>query len=101
MRAIRHFFLLWLSVLLITECSQNVKNMENRTFRQDLELIRAHDPDAQLLQDRNGESMLIVSPKYQGKVFTSTTGGKDALSLGWVNEEAIRSDQLDSQINAP
>lgn len=100
MRAIRHFFLLWLSVLMITECNQNVKNMENRTFRQDLELILAHDPDAQLLQDRNGKSMLIVSPKYQGKVFTSTTGGKDALSLGWVNEEAIQSDQLDSQINA-
>ncbi len=100
MRAIHYFFLSVLSVHLITDCNQNVENMENRTFRQDLELILAHDPDAQLLQDRNGESMLIVSPKYQGKVFTSSTGGKDALSLGWVNEEAIRSDQLDSQINA-
>src|SRR5690606_13401492 len=52
-----------------------------------------------VLENNAGKSRIIISPKYQAKVFTSTTDGNGGESIGWVNYEAF-GDSLDGHMNA-
>ena len=54
---------------------------EKTGFEKDLAFLQQYD--SLLLVLSEGSSKLIVSPKYQAKVFTSTTG--DGSSFGWIN----------------
>lgn len=56
------------------------------TFGYDLNFLKSKDNVIVLRMD---ESQIIVSPKYQGKVFTSTAEGKGGRSFGWVNYQAF------------
>ena len=55
-------------------------------FGYDLQFLQKHD-DVVVL--KSGSSQVIVSPKYQAKVFTSTADGERGLSFGWVNYKAF------------
>jgi hypothetical protein len=48
---------------------------------------------------KNGASQLIVSPRYQAKVFTSTAAGEGGISFGWINYKAFGNKQ-DPHMNA-
>jgi len=52
-------------------------------FGYDLHFLKKWDSTLVVLKD--GDAKLIVSPKYQGKVFTSTATGDRGLSFGWIN----------------
>ena len=56
------------------------------TFGYDLNFLKQHDSVIVL---ESGSSRVIVSPKYQGKVFTSTAGGDSGRSFGWVHYKAF------------
>lgn len=56
------------------------------SFRYDLAFLQKHDSVIVL---KSGEAQVIVSPKYQAKVFTSTAGGNNGRSLGWINYKAF------------
>nr|WP_294944688.1 DUF6786 family protein [uncultured Mucilaginibacter sp.] len=60
----------------------------NGTFAHDLNFLKAHDSIV-VLQSNNGLSKVIVSPKYQAKVFTSTADGDYSQSFGWINYKAF------------
>jgi hypothetical protein len=63
-------------------------------FEKDLAFLRKHDNIVVLSQ---GNSKVIVSPKYQAKVFTSTPG--DGNSFGWINYKVFEADP-DPHMNA-
>ncbi|TKK72015.1 hypothetical protein FC093_03110 [Ilyomonas limi] len=68
------------------------------TFGYDLHFLQQHDDSMVVLKaDDNAE--IIVSPKYQAKVFTSTANGNEGLSFGWVNYKAF-SAPTDAHMNA-
>jgi len=56
----------------------------NNSFDNDLAFLQKHDSVIVL---KSGSSMVIVSPKYQAKVFTSTADG--STSFGWINYKAF------------
>jgi hypothetical protein len=66
------------------------------TFGYDLNFLSQHDS---VLVLSSGESKVIVSPKYQGKVFTSSAAGDSGLSFGWIHYKAF-SGPLDPHMNA-
>jgi hypothetical protein len=68
------------------------------SFGYDLNFLKQHD-SVVILQAGNGNSKVIVSPKYQAKVFTSTAEGNDGYSFGWVNYKAF-SLPADAHMNA-
>ena len=68
------------------------------SFGYDLHFLQQHD-SVIILKDESGNSQIIVSPKYQAKVFTSTVNGNDGASIGWVNYKAF-GDSLDAHMNA-
>src|SRR5262245_36472702 len=58
------------------------------TFGYDLDFLKKHDSIITLKSD-NENSQVLVSAKYQGKVFTSTADGLNGKSFGWINYKAF------------
>jgi hypothetical protein len=58
------------------------------TFGYDLGFLREHDSLIVLATD-SGKAKVIVSPKYQAKVFTSTADGDKGQSFGWIHYKAF------------
>ena len=68
------------------------------SFGYDLQFLSKHD-EVVLLKSSDSDAQVIVSPKYQGKVFTSTAAGLQGSSFGWVNYKAFDA-VVDSHMNA-
>jgi len=68
------------------------------TFGYDLNFLQKRD-SVIVLQSGDGSAKVIVSPKYQGKVFTSTGDGDTGKSFGWINYKAFDA-KTDPHMNA-
>jgi hypothetical protein len=66
-------------------------------FESDVSFLRQHT-EVILLGDPSG-SQVVVAPAYQGRVLTSTTGGGDAPSFGWIGRAAITAGRKQPHIN--
>ena len=56
-------------------------------FASDLAFIREHTRP--LVLGESSGPQVVVAPEYQGRVMTSTTGGAEAPSFGWIGRTAI------------
>ena len=56
------------------------------TFGYDVDFVAKHTKTL-LLED--GDAQVLVVPGYQGRVMTSTTGGRSGPSYGWLNYKVI------------
>lgn len=65
-------------------------------FEQDVEFLKQHT-DVVVLS--NGQAEVAVCPQMQGRVMTSTAGGPEGLSYGWINREFIASGQNNPHMN--
>ncbi|SHM63625.1 hypothetical protein SAMN04488057_102415 [Cyclobacterium lianum] len=97
--------LAFLSILILTNaCSARKKSNQNSedrptNFFQDKTFLEKYDPQLIELSTEDQQAKVLVSPKYQGKVFTSTAAGDDGESFGWINYEAFDG-PLDKHMNA-
>ncbi|MDD3561496.1 DUF6786 family protein [Petrimonas mucosa] len=90
----------------LISCTGNVKksmqNMENEyekgTFGYDLNYLSKKDSLIVLKSD-DEKAQVIVSAKYQAKVFTSTVNGKEGNSLGFVNYRFFDAGIVDEHMN--
>lgn len=71
---------------------------EKGTFGYDLYYLADKD-SVILLTDKDEKAQVLVSPGYQGKVFTSTVDGKQGRSLGYLNYKALESNIIDEHMN--
>lgn len=78
--------------------NKDVTSYKEGTFGYDLNFLKQHDSVVVLKSDGEN-SQIIVSPKYQAKVFTSTADGDEGLSFGWVNYKAFTA-PVDAHMNA-
>ncbi len=53
-----------------------------------------------VLTDESGQAQVAVNPDLQGRVMTSTAGGPDGLSFGWINRELLPAKQNNVHMNA-
>jgi len=79
---------------LMMACSSGSKTMDDTmpakgSFGYDLAFLKTHDPDLTVLSDPDSSAQVIVSARYQGKVFTSTAEGLGGTSFGWINYSAF------------
>ena len=95
-----HFRLLivLLCVGILAGCMEQQKKMGKNTFGNDLEFLKKHT-DVVVLSDETGDGRVAVLPKMQGRVMTSTAGGTDGLSFGWINRELVASGEFAEHIN--
>jgi hypothetical protein len=88
---------------IFASCSDKPKTLNQNTayhegsFGHDLQFLQQYDSVIVLRSDEAAQ--VIVSPKYQGKVFTSTAEGLPGKSFGWINYKAFKA-PLDSHMNA-
>lgn len=73
-------------------------DFEKGSFGYDLAFLQQHD-SVIVLKSNDDKAQIIVSPKYQAKVFTSTANGNEGLSFGWVNYKAFTGPE-DEHMNA-
>ena len=67
-------------------------------FASDLAFLR-QNTEVVVLSDSSGAAQVVVAPEYQGRVMTSTTGGADAPSFGWIGRATIAARQRQPHIN--
>lgn len=67
-------------------------------FDADLAFLR-QNTDVVVLSDPAGAARVVVAPEYQGRVMTSTTGGDEAPSFGWIGRAAIAAGERQPHIN--
>ncbi|QNL50576.1 hypothetical protein H8S90_02920 [Olivibacter sp. SDN3] len=79
------------------EESQEMDSYNKGSFGYDLAFLKKKD-SLVVLQNTQGDGKVVVSPKYQAKVFTSTAEGEEGLSFGWINYDAF--DKQDEHMNA-
>jgi len=58
------------------------------TFEYDINFLRGHD-SVIVLQSDQGKAKVVISAKYQAKVFTSTADGDKGQSFGWIHYKAF------------
>jgi hypothetical protein len=68
-------------------------------FKDDVAFLKQHT-QAVVLTDEAGSAQVAVNPDLQGRVMTSTAGGPDGLSFGWINRELLAAKQNNVHINA-
>jgi len=67
-------------------------------FDADIAFLRQHT-QVVVLAGPTGSAQVAVAPAYQGRVMTSTTGGGDAPSFGWIGRAAIASGKRQPHMN--
>ncbi len=69
------------------------------SFGYDLNFLRSKG-EMVVLKDPTGRAQVIVSPHFQGKVFTSTAEGLGGYSFGWINYKLLDLNKKQPHINA-
>jgi len=78
---------------------KEMKEYEKGTYGYDRKFLKEKDKGLIVLKGDNEKAEVIVSPKYQAKVFTSTAGGPGATSLGFINHNILNSEVIDDHMN--
>lgn len=76
-----------------------MEEYEKGTFGYDLNYLSQKDDSLFVLSGDGGKSQIIVSAKYQAKVFTSTADGLHGTSLGFVNYKFFDTGVVDEHMN--
>lgn len=84
---------LFLATALLASCTGSSGNEPDDSpkgsFGYDLNFLRKHDDELTVLRADDSTAQVLVSAKYQGKVFTSTADGPSGRSFGWINYKAF------------
>ena len=70
-------------------CSDTLMAGAAKTFGEDRAFLSRYTSIIQLTAQDN-QASILVAPNWQGRVMTSTNGGKDGISYGWINYELAR-----------
>ncbi|MBM4042349.1 MAG: hypothetical protein FJ290_27980 [Planctomycetes bacterium] len=86
------------AALALAGCAAPGGRQATPTFSGDVSFLMAHT-HAIVLSDKSGQARVAVVPLYQGRVMTSTAGGRGGMSYGWINRELVASGQRKPQFN--
>ncbi len=81
-----------------TESMASDRNIPG-TFGYDLNFLNRYK-ETLVLSDSEGLAQVVIVPGWQARVMTSTAGGPDGFSFGWINYQLIRSGTVNKHINA-
>ena len=78
---------------------KNMDDYKKGTFGYDLNYLTKKADELIVISGNNGNSQIIVSAKYQAKVFTSTADGLEGTSMGFVNYKFFDAGIVDEHMN--
>lgn len=84
----------------VSVCSCAPKNQfEMGTYGYDSAFLAGSNVETIELSSSDGQSKVLLAPGLQGRVMTSTTGGDDGRSYGWINHDYIKAGEVSPQFN--
>jgi len=89
----------FLIIAIAASCARSAKAPQGILFKDDLAFLIAHTKVV-LLSGADGLAQVAINPDLQGRVMTSTAGGPDGLSFGWINRELLASGETNRHMNA-
>jgi hypothetical protein len=109
-KILKQFFLpavMAFTLITCTSGSKKTKNMEAKaaknyeagTFGYDLNFLKAHKVDYVELKDPASKAALVVIPRLQGRVMTSSADGNEGKSFGWINYKFFEAGTVSNQFN--
>ncbi len=84
--------------MIARSAAQTKQTRSSPTFGDDVAFLKKHT-QVIVLSDTDARGQVAVAPAYQGRVMTSTTGGAQGVSHGWVNRELIAARKAQLHIN--
>ncbi len=69
------------------------------TYGQAKEFLAKHTKVLELTSANSNSTRVLICPEFQGRVMTSTFGGEDGPSLGWINRKFIEEGKPSAQFN--
>lgn len=91
--------LLTTAFVTLTTMASIPQSADAANFGDDAAFLKKHT-DVIILSDKAGQAKVALSPAWQGRVMTSTTGGDAGQSFGWINRELIASGKILPHMNA-
>lgn len=73
--------------------------IQKGTYGSDVAFFKEKNIKTIELKDEVSKASVLIIPEYQGRVMTSSVGGNDGLSFGWINYKLIESGVISSQFN--
>lgn len=70
------------------ETAEVTPGKQDSTFARDVEFLKNH-AEVHVLKDPGSGARVAVVPAWQGRVMTSTAGGDEGMSMGWLHRENI------------
>lgn len=81
------------------DVKQELHGFQQGTYGYDVAFLAEQGIAAFELVSRDGLSRVLLSPGYQGRVMTSTSGGSAGQSNGWINYGLISGGEISDQFN--
>lgn len=75
------------------------KTFNKGTYGSDVAFFAENNIKTIELKDAESKASVLIIPAYQGRVMTSTVGGNEGTSFGWINYKLIESSRVSSQFN--
>jgi hypothetical protein len=76
-----------------------ITDFKKGTYGYDFAFFANHKINTIELKDTTSSARVLIVPNYQGRVMTSSAGGNNDLSFGWINYKLIESGKLNNQFN--
>ena len=89
--------ILVMAAAMLVGCAE--KPAKEGTYGYDAGFLKENGIETVELVSPDGQSRVLTVPVWQGRVMTSTTGGKNGNSYGWVNHRYISSGEISGQFN--
>ncbi|MEJ0032503.1 MAG: DUF6786 family protein [Bacteroidota bacterium] len=94
---------IFVALLLIASCNhkQDEKKTEPKkgTYGYDSAFLAKYDSTFIELKDESGSARVIISPRWQGRVMTSTSTGPEGNSYGWLNYDLLKARKYKKHFN--
>lgn len=69
------------------------------TYAYDSAFLAKYDSTFIELKDESGSARMLLSPRWQGRVMTTTSTGAEGASYGWINYDLLASGEMKKQFN--
>ncbi|MEA4983451.1 MAG: DUF6786 family protein [Paludibacter sp.] len=69
------------------------------TYGYDADFLKKNNIEYLELKSKDGSARVLVVPKYQGRVMTTSANGNEGASFGWINYKLIELGEINPQFN--
>ncbi len=81
------------------QVKKGTNEYEKGTYGYDVVFLEKNEIEIAELTNEDGLARVLLAPGYQGRVMTSSAGGEEGQSFGWINFKLIESGKVSAQFN--